>query len=71
MSFTCRYELITVADAPHDGKILCVKMRPKPEAASPFNQLVVTAGSSGKFKFWVLDSTETEGNILSVYSGNF
>ncbi|XP_065052953.1 WD repeat-containing protein 75-like isoform X1 [Rhopilema esculentum] len=49
-----RYDLITVADGPHESKITSLRVRPEAEV-SRFNQMAVTTSADGKFKIWTFE----------------
>ena len=58
--FFSSFQLITVADSPHDDRIVALKVRPHTET-SLFEQMAVTTAQDGKFKIWTLDAQDDEG----------
>ena len=65
-----RYMLVTMAETPHDDRITCLKLRPKPEM-SAYKEMAITAGSTGKFKCWVLEENEYEGIFRLLFIANY
>lgn len=58
--FCFSFQLITVADSPHEDRIVALQMRPQSET-SVFEKLAVTTAQDGKFKIWTLNAEEDEG----------